>query len=345
MFRTGQYFLNQQEFQALAAIERVTHQRDLVSEFERLVAFAQNRTSPQYPMTARLLTETYKSLVLQHARVMPNLKFLGRRCQHRPCEHLFKADALPLAAENIESDLLSNKLTPEAHNALLQRLFDLSVSYHLALKDSMDLSFSVIHNKIRTNATFDFIAYFALIALLLIQALYVFRPAIRRLNASLATRSEFMSRISHEIRNPMNCIIGMADILKSTRLNSEQQHYVENLIRSGHALLDLLNNLIDSSALERGKLSLKPEPFDLQRTLDRSLNLIAIQAHHKNINVYLHLNPAVPSSLIGDSIRLEQVLGNLLGNAVKFTEQGYVCLDIEILDDDEQSACLRFSVF
>jgi signal transduction histidine kinase/CheY-like chemotaxis protein len=344
LFRTSQYFLNRQEQQALQAIEQVAHQRELISEMERLVAFAQNRTAPQYPVTVRLLVDTYRGLIGQHALVMPKLHYLGRRCQYRPCEALLDKNYFNIDADRLERDLLSNKLPLRKQNALLQRLFELSVRYHLALKDTMSLSFNVIQSKNKTNTSFDLIAYFSLIALLLVQAVYVFRPAIRRLNASMSTRSDFMSRISHEIRNPMNSIIGMADILKSTKLNSEQQHYVDNLLRSGHALLDLLNNLIDSSAIERGKLSLKPQPFDLLRSLDRSLNLVAIQAHHKNLNLYLHANPGLPSNLIGDSVRLEQVLVNLLSNAVKFTEQGHVSLDVDVASEDAESVELAFAV-
>lgn len=344
LFRTSQYFLNRQETQALDSIEQVAQQREMISELERLVAFAQNRTAPQYPVTARLLVDTYRGIVGQHERLIPRLSYLGTRCRYRPCEALFEPGYFTLDAAALERDLLGNRLPMRKQNALLQKLFELSVRYHLALKDTMTLSFGVVQSKSKTNTTFDIIAYFSLIALLLIQAVYVFRPAIKRLNASLSTRSDFMSRISHEIRNPMNSIIGMADILKSTKLNSEQQHYTDNLLRSGHALLDLLNNLIDSSAIERGKLSLKPQSFDLLKSLDRSLNLVAIQAHHKNLNMYLQCDRNLPKNLVGDPVRLEQVLVNLLGNAVKFTEQGHVTLDVVVSALAPESAELRFII-
>lgn len=344
LFRTSQYFLGRQESRALEAIEHVAQQREMISEMERLVAFAQNRTSPQHSVTVRQLVETYGSLITQHGMLLPKLRYLGERCDNRPCADLFESGYFPLTAEQLERKLLTDKLPLRQQNILLQQLFESTVRYQFALKDTMSLSLGAIRAKNKNNLTFDFIAYVSLIALLFIQAIYVFRPAIKRLNASLSTRSDFMSRISHEIRNPMNSIIGMADILKSTKLNSEQLHYTENLIRSGHALLDLLNNLIDSSALERGKLSLKPEAFDLQRSLDRSLNLVAIQAHHKNLNLYLHAASQVPVGLIGDSVRLEQVLVNLLTNAVKFTEQGHVSLDVEILSSSSEQTEIRFAV-
>lgn len=344
IFRVSQYYLSRQEHQALSAIQQMGRQRELVSELERLIAFTQNRTTPQYPVTARLLIETYGSLVDQHRGIAPELEHLRGACVDRPCAAIFNPNFFRTAEKEIERNLSGNKLSGRTHNAFLQSLFDQAVRYHIALKDMLALSFDLIQTKRRTTMTFDVVAYFSLIALLLLQALYVFRPAIRRLNESLASRSNFMSRISHEIRNPMNSIIGMADILKTTKLNSEQQHYVDNLIRSGHALLDMLNNLIDSSALERGKLSLKPQPFNLYKSIDRCLNLVAIQAHHKNINLHLHMTPDVPARLIGDSVRLEQVLINLLNNAVKFTEQGFVRLDISKVRDGVDHTELRFEV-
>lgn len=344
VFRFSQYHLGQQEVRALASIQKIGQQREVVSELERLIAFAQNRTAPQYQVTAKLLLETYSALLQQHQTMLPGILFLKSHCQGRPCGELFNPQFFTIPTRQIEAGIVENRLALRAHNVLLQQLFDYAVRYHLALKDTLSVSFDVIQNKNRTNVTFDFVAYFSLLVLLLVQALYVFRPAIRRLNASLSTRSDFMSRISHEIRNPMNSIIGMADILKTTKLNSEQALYVDNLVRSGHALLDMLNNLIDSSALERGKLSLKPGVFDLYNSIDRCLNLVSLPAHHKNLNIYLHMNTSVPARLNGDSVRIEQVLINLLSNAVKFTEQGSVLLEVSSRLNDDNSRELVFSV-
>jgi signal transduction histidine kinase/CheY-like chemotaxis protein/HPt (histidine-containing phosphotransfer) domain-containing protein len=344
IFRFSQYYLGQQEVRALDSIQKIGSQREAVSELERLIAFAQNRTAPQYPVTARLLLETYTSLMQQHRAIIPEISFLKKACAHRPCADVFNPDFFAIPRTQIETSLIQNRLALRAHNILLQQLFDYAARYHMALKDTLSVSFEVIQSKSRTNMTFDFIAYLSLIALLIIQALYVFRPAIRKLNASLSTRSEFMSRISHEIRNPMNSIIGMADILKSTKLNSEQALYVDNLVRSGHALLDMLNNLIDSSALERGKMSLKQGSFDLYQSIDRCIGLVALPAHHKNINLYLHMNPEVPAKIHGDSVRLEQVMLNLLSNAVKFTEQGSVLLEVDTVHNEDRGSELLISV-
>jgi signal transduction histidine kinase/CheY-like chemotaxis protein len=344
LFRASQQYLEAREAQALSAIELIGHQRELISEFERLIAFSQNRTSPQYPITTKLLVEVYGRIMENHAKLAPRLELLRKDCENRLCAMAFRDEFFTFSGVNVALQLADNKMSLTQHNLLLQNLFDLAVNYRMVLKDAFSLAFEQIHKKNRNAVRFDMIAYLSLMILLLIQAIYIFRPAIRRLSASLSTRSDFLSRISHEIRNPMNSIIGMADILKGTKLSYEQQQYVNNLIRSGHALLDMLNNLIDSSAIEGGKLSLKSAPFDLFRTIERCMHLVSLQAHHKNLNMYFQIAPEVPCRLIGDSVRLEQVLINLLSNAVKFTEQGHVTLKIDCEADTEEQTALRFAV-
>ena len=344
IFRASQYYLNEQEMRAIQTVKYIGQQRELVSELERLVAFAQNRTAPQYPVTVKLLNDTYLELQRNHAARAESLNALVAACRNRPCEDIFQSSLFSLDAVDLRERLRGNGLSLASHNQLLQQLFEIAIRYHLALKDMAALAYRQIEMKNENSMTFEVIAYFSLIMLLLVQAVYVFRPAIRRLNASLSMRSDFLSRISHEIRNPMNSIIGMADILKSTKLNYEQQQYVGNLIRSGNALLDMLSNLIDSAAIERGRLTLKESSFELYRSVDRCLNLVAIAAHHKNVNLYLNMDPRIPNRLIGDSVRLEQVLVNLLSNAVKFTEQGHVKLEIDAPFDDEDRIVLRFSI-
>lgn len=344
VFRVSQYYFTKEESRVLEAIQLIGKQREQVLEFERFIAFAQNRTTPQYPMNARLLIESYSKLIETHAKLGPRMRMLQPYCKDRRCAMVYRKEFVTLPTIDVAIQLSGNSLSLREHNLLLQQLFDLAVDYRMALSDSLALSFDVIHKKKEAAVTFDIITYFSLMVLLLIQAVYIFRPAIRHLNASLSTRSDFLSQISHEIRNPMNSIIGMADILRGTKLNYEQEQYVDNLIRSGHALLDMLNGLIDSSALEVGKLQLKIEPFDLFRTIDRSLHLVSLQAHHKNLNLYLRMKPEISCRLMGDSVRLEQVMINLVNNAVKFTEQGHVTLDIDLVDSSNDSLTLNFSV-
>ncbi len=321
-FRAGQFMMDRDEVRLVGVVQELTAQRDLVAEYERLIAYAQNRASRPNAEILGQLSGTYREL---QRRRLDGRFFNG-------------------AAKKLERDLANPRLKPGERGQLLQTLLEEDVRYRQLLSAELAAAFTTLRGKSRTSMAFEIFTYFILIGLLLAQAGYVFRPAIRRLNASLAVRSDFLSRISHEIRNPMNSIIGMADILKSTRLNHEQRQYIENLLRSGHALLDMLNNLIDFSVVEGGRLTLNPGPFDLFRSLDRDINLIAIAAHHKNLNVYVDTDPALPNRLTGDSGRLDQVLVNLLNNAVKFTEHGHVRLGITVESRNEASVRLRFSV-
>ena len=117
-----------------------------------------------------------------------------------------------------------------------------------------------------------------------------------------------------------------------------------NLIRSGNALLEMLNNLIDFSVIEGQRLQIKASPFDLFRSLDRCLNLIAIPAHHTNLSVYLFVDPRVPKRLVGDPLRVVQVLINLLNNGVKFTEHGTISLTVTWVNESENDVDLSFVV-
>lgn len=164
---------------------------------------------------------------------------------------------------------------------------------------------------------------------LVLEALYVFRPAVARLYDALRIRSEFLSRMSHEIRNPMNSIIGMANLLDETPINEQQKRYVSILRKSSRGLLDMLNSLLDFSSLESGKLKLESIPFDLYEVLDRSIDMAVVGAHANGIELVLDLDEQTPLKLVGDPLRLFQVLVNLLSNAVKFTKRGQVTLQVQ----------------
>jgi signal transduction histidine kinase len=214
IFRASQHYLNQQELRALDAIERVGEQRERAGWLERLAAQAQDRTADGYDETVNSLVETYKALRNRHSELGASLFTLREECRYRPCVDLFDPGFFVLTPAGLSERLLSDRVSGREHQDILQSIYLAASRYEAALKDTQRLSFNAIRAKHNTNITFDFVAYFSLIVLLLVQAVYVFRPAIRRLNASLSTRSDFLSRISHEIRNPMNSIIGMADILR-----------------------------------------------------------------------------------------------------------------------------------
>ena len=135
-----------------------------------------------------------------------------------------------------------------------------------------------------------------------------------------SVKSEFLANMSHEIRTPLNGVIGFARQLLKTQMTNNQVDYLQTIERSAGNLLNIINDILDFSKLEAGKLDLESIPFDIRDCIDETMHLLAQSAHEKNIELSMMVSPDVPQELIGDSMRLQQILTNLIGNAVKFTE-------------------------
>jgi PAS domain S-box-containing protein len=157
-------------------------------------------------------------------------------------------------------------------------------------------------------------------------------------------KSDFLASMSHEIRTPLNAIIGIADLLAKTPLSPEQDKYVQIFRRAGDNLLNLINDILDLSKVEASQLELERTGFSLSDLLEKVKEMVAVRAQEKGLDLVCEIAPNVPNDLIGDPTRLRQVLLNLLGNAIKFTESGKVALRVALEADSSVASILRFTI-
>ncbi|RWC21436.1 response regulator [Mesorhizobium sp.] len=181
-----------------------------------------------------------------------------------------------------------------------------------------------------------------LFAVLGIVAFWVFRPmekAIRRAFAETAAslfkaeaadraKSEFLANMSHEIRTPMNGVLGMAELLAKTELTTRQKTFTDVIVKSGNALLTIINDILDFSKINAGQMILDPAPFRLSEAVEDVATLVSARVAEKNIELIVRVDPRLPSFVVGDAGRFRQIVTNLVGNAVKFTEKGHVLVDV-----------------
>lgn len=157
-------------------------------------------------------------------------------------------------------------------------------------------------------------------------------------------KSEFLAKMSHELRTPLNGVIGFTRQLLKTQLTHHQQDYLNTIQKSANSLLNLVNDVLDYSKLEEGRMQINPEPFSLRDLVHDSVELLAANAYEKHLELVLHIDPSCPDDIVGDPMRINQVLMNIAGNAIKFTDQGSIVIRISATLQADEQLVLHFAI-
>ena len=168
--------------------------------------------------------------------------------------------------------------------------------------------------------------------------------AKKRAQEAARVKSEFLANMSHELRTPLNGVIGFTRQMLKTHLSNSQTDYLQTIERSANNLLSIINDILDFSKLEAGKLALENIPFEFQSSLEEVVNLQATNAHEKGLELTLKIDPKVPPGVVGDPLRIQQILTNLVGNSIKFTEHGNIDISVELRSQSEDNIELQFMV-
>lgn len=236
----------------------------------------------------------------------------------------------------ILSQLESNRPVDRAREAtLLFELVGQVRAYEVDCDRFIQIYIAELDETLQQYRLIGFIIFIITLILLLVVGLFVLRPAIVKLERARSARSMFFSKMSHEIRNPMNSIIGMSKILRETKLDSRQQDLLSRLDLSARGLLSFLSNVIEYSYIETNKVRSGQAPIALKNLIEETSASYSFEAFKKGINFLVDLDPELPATIISDEVKLRHIILNLIGNAVKFTKAGHVELTLELTKSHE----------